>query len=109
MVLREQDTATGSIDGAWCPRTADPMTELHEVIAVLADPAIRRLDHTMAEHDGEVEVSGENRTVRISSRPGIARACKGSRRERLRRRPAAPTADCGPQLQVPYLGIPAQR
>ena len=27
LVLREQDTATGSIDGAWWLRTADPMTD----------------------------------------------------------------------------------
>ncbi|MFF3566901.1 DUF5994 family protein [Nocardia jiangxiensis] len=44
LVLREPDAATGSIDGAWWPRTAEPMTELHEVIAVLA-ARLGRLEH----------------------------------------------------------------
>ncbi|MFF3566592.1 DUF5994 family protein [Nocardia jiangxiensis] len=42
-MLRERDTATGSIDGAWWPRTAEPMTELHQVIDILA-PRLGRLE-----------------------------------------------------------------
>lgn len=42
VMWREPNATTGSIDGAWWPRTADPMTELHEVINVLA-PRLGRL------------------------------------------------------------------
>ncbi|MCM6777230.1 DUF5994 family protein [Nocardia sp. CDC159] len=42
LMMRERNAATGPIDGAWWLRTANPMTELHEVVGVLA-PSLGRL------------------------------------------------------------------
>ncbi|WP_369636252.1 DUF5994 family protein [Nocardia sp. JMUB6875] len=35
LLLRANDAGAGPIEGAWWPRTADPMTELHEVIEAI--------------------------------------------------------------------------
>ncbi|MFC4376728.1 DUF5994 family protein [Nocardia halotolerans] len=36
LMLRDRKTATGPIDGAWWPRTDQPMTELHQLVAAVS-------------------------------------------------------------------------
>ncbi|MFC4124184.1 DUF5994 family protein [Nocardia rhizosphaerae] len=42
LMLRDRDTTTGPIDGAWWPRTNQPMTELHQLVQAVA-PRIGKL------------------------------------------------------------------
>ncbi|MFC6011877.1 DUF5994 family protein, partial [Nocardia lasii] len=56
LMLRDRHAATGPIDGAWWPRTDQPMTELHQLVAAVG-PRIGKLarlgfDWTAPESDG---------------------------------------------------------
>ncbi|MFD3510535.1 DUF5994 family protein [Nocardia sp. NPDC058666] len=42
LMLRDRTATTGPIDGAWWPRTDQPMTELHQLVAAVA-PRIGKL------------------------------------------------------------------
>ncbi|MDO3650798.1 DUF5994 family protein [Nocardia mangyaensis] len=42
LMLRDRDATTGPIDGAWWPRTDQPMTELHQLVAAVG-PRIGKL------------------------------------------------------------------
>lgn len=42
LMLRDHDAATGPIDGAWWPRTDQPMTELHQLVHAVG-PRIGKL------------------------------------------------------------------
>lgn len=42
LMLRDRNATTGPIDGAWWPRTDQPMTELHQLVAAVG-PRIGKL------------------------------------------------------------------